>query len=176
MEEEDLPIYNVDQRVGPPRRKVQEVDEESIINEARKKNLLFVLARLRYAANKQKVGSWTGFNISVHEKENILNSTIDYLPTINFPATSMSTVKEVLHRSLSIINSRGLKNITCVFDQAIYSKAPEHYCKAPEIKSKNYDHFRPIILRLGTFHTLCALLSIIGSGAPRAKRAAEHHG
>ena len=69
MEEEDLPIYNVGQRVGPPRRKVQEVDGESIINEARKKNLLFVLARLRYAANKQKVGSWTGFNILVHEKE-----------------------------------------------------------------------------------------------------------
>ena len=67
----------------------------------------------------------------------------------------MSTVKEVLDHSLSIMNSLGLKNITCVFDQAIY-------CKALEIKSKNYDHFRPIILRLGTFHALCTLLSIIG--------------
>ena len=65
LEEDDPPIYNVGQRVGPPKRKVQEVDGESIINEARKKNLLFVLARLRYAANKQKVGNWTGFNILV---------------------------------------------------------------------------------------------------------------
>ena len=112
MEEEDLPIYNVGQRVGPPRRKVQEVDGESIINEARKKNLLFVLARLRYAASKQKVDSWTGFNILVHEKENILNSTIDYLPTINFPATSMSTVKEVLHRSLSIMSALPSSSVT----------------------------------------------------------------
>ena len=76
LEEEDLPIYNAGQRVGPPRRKVQEVDGESIINEARKKNLLFVLPPLHHAANKQKVASWTGFNILAHEKDNILNSTI----------------------------------------------------------------------------------------------------
>ena len=31
-----------------------------------------------------------------------------------------------------------------------------------EIKSKNAELYKPIVLRLGTFHTLCTLLSIIG--------------
>ena len=47
-----------------------------------------------------------------------------------------------------------LTSITSVFDQAIY-------CKALEIKSKNSDLYKPIVLRLGTFHRLCALISII---------------
>ena len=153
--EEPLPIYNIGQRTGPPPRKVKEVDGNTIIKEARKKNLLFVLARLHYAAHKQKIGSWTGFNIKVHDKENIVDSNVGYLPTINAPATSRSTVNEILNRSLSIMHSLNLTSITCVFDQAIY-------CKALEIKSKNVDICKPVVLRLGTFHTLCTMLSIIG--------------
>ena len=68
----------------------------------------------------------------------------------------MSTVNEILNRSLSIMQSLNLTrlSITCVFDQAIY-------CKALEIKSKNVDTYKPV-LRLGTFHTLRTLpLSII---------------
>ena len=55
--EEPLLIYNVGKGVGPPPRKVKEVDGESILKECRKKNLLFVLVRLHYAAYKQKVSS-----------------------------------------------------------------------------------------------------------------------
>ena len=44
--EEPLPIYNIGQRTEPPPRKVKEVDGNTIIKEARNKNLLFVLARL----------------------------------------------------------------------------------------------------------------------------------
>ena len=44
-----LPIYNVSQRTGPPPRKVIEVDREFVMKEARKKNLIFLLARLHYA-------------------------------------------------------------------------------------------------------------------------------
>ena len=153
--EEPLPIYNICQRTGPPPRKVKEVDGNTIIKEARKKNLLFVLARLHYAAHKQKRSSWTGFNIKVHDKENIVDSNVGYLPTINAPATSMSTVNKILNRSLSIMRSLNLTSIICVFDQAIY-------CKALEIKSKNVDICKPVVLRLGTFHTLCTMLSIIG--------------
>lgn len=153
--EEPLPIYNIGQRTGPPPRKVKEVDGNTIIKEARNKNLLFVLARLHYAAHKQKISSWTGFNIKVHDKENIFDNNVGYLPTINAPATSMSTVNEILNRSLSIMHSVNVTSITCVFDQAIY-------CKALEIKSKNVDIYKQVVLRLGTFHTLCTLLSIIG--------------
>ena len=98
--QEPLPIYNVGQRVGPPSRKVKEVDGKSIMKEARKKNLLFVLAHLHYAVYRQKVSSWTGFNILVHDNDDVVNSNVGYLPTINAPATNMSTVKEVLDQSL----------------------------------------------------------------------------
>lgn len=53
------------------------------------------------------------------------------------------------------MHSLNVTSITCVFDQAIY-------CKALEIKSKNVDIYKPVVLHLGTFHTLCTLLSIIG--------------
>ena len=152
--EEPLRIYNIGQRTGPPPRKVKEVDSNTIIKEARKKNILvFVLARLHYAAHKQKTSSWTGFNIKVHDKENIVDSNVGYLPTINSLATGMSTVNEILNRSLSIMPSLDLTSITCVFDQAIY-------CKALEIKSKNDDTYKPVVLRSGTFHhiKLCPLL------------------
>ena len=127
--ETPLLIYNVTQRTGPPPRKMIEIDSKFVMKEARKKNLIFLLARLHYAQYQQKVGSWTGFNIQVHDRECIVKSNIGYLPTINAPATSMSTIKEVLDQSLRIMESLKLTSITCVFDQAIY-------CKALEIKSK----------------------------------------
>ena len=42
----------------------------------------------------------------------------------------------------------------CVFDQAIYAKAFE-------VKCKEFEKFKPIVLRLGTFHTICTLISLI---------------
>ena len=81
-----LPIYNDTQRTGPPPRKVIEVDREFVMKEARKKNLIFLLARLHYAQLQQKASSWTGFNIQVHHHECIVKSNVGYLPTINAPA------------------------------------------------------------------------------------------
>ena len=150
-----LPIYNVTQRTGPSPRKVIKVDREFVMKEARKKNLIFLLAQLHYAQLQQKVSSWTGFNIQVHDRECIVKNNVGYLPTINAPATSMATINEALNQSLRIMHSLKLTSITCVFDQAIY-------CKAPEIKSKNSDLYKPIVLRLGMFHTLCTRISIIG--------------
>ena len=48
-----------------------------------------------------------------------------------------------------------LKEIVCVFDQALYAKAAE-------ITWKHDDKFKNIILRMGAFHTICNLLSTIG--------------
>ena len=78
-----------------------------------------------------------------------------YLPTINAPATNVSTVNEALNRSLAIMQSLHLSSIICVFDQAIYAKAFA-------VKCKEHEKFKPIVLRLGTFHTLCTLISVIG--------------
>ena len=76
---------------------MKEDDGNTIIKEARKKNLLFVLECLPYTAYNHNKNRWTGFNIKVHDKENIVNSNVGYLPIINAPATSMSTVKEILN-------------------------------------------------------------------------------
>ena len=43
----------------------------------------------------------------------------------------------------------------CVFDQAIYAKAFEVNCK-------EYEKFKLMVLRLGTFHIHGTLISIIG--------------
>ena len=90
----------------------------------------------------------------VHDKDAIIRNNVGYLPTINAPATDVSTVNEALNRSLTIMRSLHHKSI-CVFDQAIYFKAFE-------VKCKEYEKFKPIVLRLGTFHTLGTLIPIIG--------------
>ena len=87
--------------------------------------------------------------------KNILNDAIGYLPTIDSPATQMNTVFEILSRANAIKDSLNLDAIVVVMDQAISSKALEICWKHPEM-------FGNIILCLGTFHTICILLSIIG--------------
>ncbi len=46
-------------------------------------------------------------------------------------------------------------SIVCVFDQALYAKA----C---DIKWKEPDEYKSVVLRMGAFHTVCNLLSVIG--------------
>lgn len=77
------------------------------------------------------------------------------MPTINAPATQLSTVHEVLHQSISIMKSLQLNNIVVVFDQALYAKAAEITWKRQEL-------FKNIILRMGVFHTTCNFMATIG--------------
>ena len=68
----------------------------------------------------------------------------------------MSTVNKVLTQALKIKESLGLKEIVCVFDQALYAKAADITWKHP-------DKFQPIVLRMGMmFHMSCNFLGIIG--------------
>ena len=108
-----------------------------------------------HADAKQKVSGWTGFNISVRNKVEVRQDSVGYLPTINAPATNMSTVHEVLVRSVKIKDTLQLKSIVVVLDQALYAKATEIVWKYP-------DMFKGIVLRMGAFHTICTLLSILG--------------
>ena len=73
----------------------------------------------------------------------VQEDNIGYLPTINAPATQLSTVNEILLQSLNILKSLQL-NIIAVFDQALYAKAAE-------ITWKNQELFKDIILRMGVF-------------------------
>ena len=79
--------------------------------------------------------------------------TVGYLPTINAPATKLSTVHEILNHIIKIM--KALDIIVCVFDQALYAKASE-------IIWKHQMRFKPVVLRMGTFHTLMNMISMIG--------------
>jgi hypothetical protein len=152
--ESQLPIYNAGVCVGPPSRGYVEVDVSDLKNEVYKKTLLWLLTRLHCAAN-QTVSSWTGFNILVRDDVSVTADVVGYLPTVNAPATQLSTVHEVLCQSQKIRSSLALESIVVVFDQALYAKATE-------IIWKRSDTFSEIVPRLGVFHTVCTLLSVIG--------------
>jgi len=93
----------------------------------------------------------------MHARDHIdvKKDTVGYLPTINAPATQLSTVHKVLKQALNIQKTLDLTEIVCVFDQALYAKAAEITWKHEEMNQN-------IVLRMGAFHTLCNLLSIIG--------------
>ena len=94
LDAEHLPIYNAGERCGPCSRRFVEVTCQEALENARRKNLLWVLVRL-HADERQKVSGWTGFNISVRNEVEVRQDSMGYLPTINAPATNMSTVHEV---------------------------------------------------------------------------------
>ena len=66
-------------------------------------------------------------------KVEVRQDSVGYLPTINAPATNMSTVHEVLVRSLKIKDTLQLKSIVVVLDQALYAKATEIVWKYPDM-------------------------------------------
>ncbi len=95
----------------------------------RQKNPVWMLGRLLQAAD-QSMSSWIGFNIVFRGDVTVTQDSIGYLPTINAPATQMSTVNEVLKQTLSTQKSLGLRNIVCVFEQAPYAKSCRDYLEA----------------------------------------------
>ena len=140
-----LPEYNAGQRCALATFVALPVEAGGEANTAQKKNLALSLA----------VPLWTGFNIRTKMGNSTSRETISYLPTINTPATQLSTVHAVLSHALKIKDALNLQEIVCVFDQAVYAKAAE-------IVWKHQDRFHTIILRMGAFHKTCMLLSIIG--------------
>ncbi|KAK3869736.1 hypothetical protein Pcinc_024964 [Petrolisthes cinctipes] len=148
--------YNAGERVGPPSRFHIALDNRKVVEQAQKKNLIWILARLHAASSQENpVVGWTGFNITTRDNEDVSQNTVAYLPTINAPATEMSTIHEVLIRSQKIMNTLELKSIAVVCDQSIYAKAIE-------ILWKHKDKFSHIVPRLGAYHTICTLMTIIG--------------
>ena len=69
-----------------------------------------------------------------------------YVPTINTPSTEMSTVNEDPTQTLNIMETMGLKESVCVFDQVFYVKTPEITWKLDKLKN--------IIFRIVAFHTM----------------------
>ena len=124
VDDANLPVYNAGNRRGSPSRRYVEVTSTQIMEDAWKKNLLWLLAFLHSSEN-QTIPSWTGFNILVRNKHVVTKDSVGYLPTLNAPATDMFTVYQVLTKSLQSKATLRLQSIVVVFDQALYAKATE---------------------------------------------------
>ena len=85
----------------------------------------------------------------------VTEDVIGYLPTINAPATELTTVFEILNQSEVIREELQLQTIVVVMDQALFAKVTE-------IAWKHKDLYANVILRLGTIHAICNALGIIG--------------
>ena len=149
----ELPVYIAGERVGPPMMKPLEMDFGPLLKEAQINNLMWFRARQVDTTN-QTVSSWTGFNMLIRDNFTVTQDTIGYLPTINAPAPQYSTAYEILNQVLKIMKALDLKEVSVVFDQALYAKVAEIAWK--------HDQYEKIVLRIGAFHTPCNFLSIIG--------------
>ena len=78
-----------------------------------------------------------------------------YLPTIDAPATELSTVYEIMNQSNLMMEQLHLERIVVVMDQALYAKTTE-------IAWKHREKYARIVLRMGTFLSIMTLLAIIG--------------
>ena len=100
--------------MGPPQRPYITVNAADV-EEANKKNLIWMVAHLQSSIN-QKISGWSGFNISIRGKKEVSQDVMGYLPTINTPATEMTTIHEVLDQSQKVMNTLQLNNLVVVFD------------------------------------------------------------
>lgn len=115
---------------------------------------MWTLARQTDPEN-QVIPSWTGFNISTRNQVPISEDIVGRLPTINAPATELTTVFEILDQAELIRKELHPGTIVVVMDQTLYAKATE-------ITWKHKERFASILLRMGTFHTICNALAILG--------------
>ena len=149
-----LPPYNAGARADPQVIETLDFDTSNAVEEARLKNLVWSLVRQKDTEN-QTISSWTGHNIRTRDQVSVTQDNVGYLPTINAPATQMSTIFEILNQVLRIMELLQIPNIACVFDQAMYEKALE-------VQWRHAEQFQHIVVRMGVFHTCCNLMGTIG--------------
>ncbi|XP_034096209.1 uncharacterized protein LOC117562482 [Gymnodraco acuticeps] len=101
------------------------------------------------------IPSWTGFHTLLQDENTLQKSALYYLPVIEASPTEMSTVNTILKRSVQIADQLELDHIVLVFDQAIYAKAQQ-------IRWKDVEFTKRLVIRLGEFHTCMSYLSILG--------------
>ena len=81
-------------------------------------------------------------------------SVVGYCQLIDASPTELSTVYTLLKKSVEMVAQMGLDDAVVVLDQAIYAKALEVVWKQKEM-------FRSIVLRMGSFHIICAFLTVL---------------
>ena len=71
----------------------------------------------------QSISSWTGFNIKTRDGVTVIQYNVGYLPSINAPATQMSTVNEVLNQSPGVSQAslkQVLDNSSCTCTMKLF--------------------------------------------------------
>lgn len=123
---EPLPIYISTKRNSPPPLVApnSSVLFEDAMSRCHQRNLLWILVRL-HDSSHQTMSSWTGFNIQTRDATTVSVDKVGYLPTINAPATEISTANEILSRALSIQESLSLQHVAVVAYQALYAMRTE---------------------------------------------------
>ena len=84
-----LPMYNTGRRVGPAVTVTLDVDADKQVQDARVKNMIWLLTRLSNPEEDQTISSWTGFNLLIRNDTHVMQDTMSYLPIINAPTTEM---------------------------------------------------------------------------------------
>ena len=156
-EHTELQTYIAGKRVGPPQIQTSAIssnDADVAADTARSINFIWILHRL-LAIQDARIPSWTGFNIRMRSDIPIKEDLLCYLPTINAPATDLTTAFEILNQSETIRTELKLPVIVIVVDQAIYAKLSE-------IAWRHNVKYANVIIRLGAFHTICNALAVIG--------------
>ena len=134
VEHSQITPYHAGARPNPPF--LQGVPHLNV--EARKKNSLCIISRYKQG-RCQTIPSWTGFNILLNTNIMVVKDNIGYLPTINSPATSLSTIHKILCQALPIKDQLEVNDVVLVCDQAI--------AKAMEVAWSHTEKFQPVILK-----------------------------
>ena len=101
------------------------------------------------------IPAWTSFNILLQMNEVPHKSCIGYCPVIEASPTELPTVYTLLKRSLQMGDQLNQSDVMVVLDQAIYAKALE-------VIWQNQEQFRRMVVRMGSFHVMCAFMAAIG--------------
>ena len=157
--------YNAGKREGPraitlPAGSVELASSTRGIGET---DFMWLLARLLssdsaalgQAECNQKTPSWTAFNAMISRDAVTRPSAVGYLPVLASSPTELSTVYQLLQRSISVCDQLHQDDVVVVVDQAVYAKAAE-------IVWKHQSTFSRIVLRMGGFHIAMTFLAVLG--------------
>ena len=118
-------------------------------------NLIWMLCRERMSKEEQIVPEWNGWLSLTTQKAHQRQSTVEFLPPINFPITNNATVQKILTTSQQLSKKVGQQQTIVTFDLAAAKKAYAIIWQTPHL-------YADVFIQLGAFHTLASYLGALG--------------
>ena len=156
IEPEDLPPCYLNQRTSPKMiiKHLCAPGSEGTLAKSGQINITWCIVRMLSSLGGQCVPGWGGFISETGVGPTNL-TTIDYYPVINHPITDNSTVQECLRMSKQCSNEVGQRYAITTFDLGVCMKAYPILWRSP-------DTYKDHIVMIGSFHTVCAYLKMVG--------------